>query len=1110
MLEQMPEAILLVSMQDGTILYNNPSAEKLFEYDKGEMVGLSIATLNNPDWKNPPQTSADIVNILNQRGEWRGEIRNIKKDGTPIWCSSTATTFTDPVYGEVWLGVYRDITELKDTTETLRQSAERMQMVIDATNDGIWDWNILTHEYYFSPRWKEIVGYRDDELPNLDSVFFDLIHPDDKSLITQAITQHFENHEPFQAEIRLRHKDGSYRWVFTRGEAMRDTNGRPVRMLGSVTDISDRKKVQESLENSLEFSKNLISSMQNGFLVLDKNSCAVDVNPAFLHMIGFSREELIGVRAPHPYWPPEEYETIDAAFQKTLKGEASSFELIFMRKNGERFPVIVSASAVKDLKGNIVSYIAIVKDITERKRAEIALLQNEKKLISDLKRRARIEMAIQYVSAAISFDTGETFLQNLAAELAQSVGADIAFIGVTDVLDQQVINTLSVYAHGKHVANFTYPLLHTPCANVVGKRSCIYPEQVATMFPEDKLLQDMGIEGYVGSPMFDADGQPLGLLAVLDSKPIADPTMVVQILEIFTIRAASEIARLRHEQQLRIAATAFEAQESLMITDANGVILRVNKAFTKSTGYTAEEALGQTPRLLQSGRHSADFYRAMWDSINRTGFWQGEVWDKRKDGEIYPKLLTISAVKDSNGIVTHYVGAHLDITDRKEAEKEIHLLAYYDPLTCLPNRRLLMDRLQQVLASSLRSGRVSALLLIDLDNFKSLNDTLGHQIGDLLLIQVAQRLQSTVRDEDTVARLGGDEFIVILAGLSEQLTEAAAKAEAIGEKVLAAINLSFQLDSNEYHGTASIGITLFNDNRQAMDDLIKQADIAMYQAKKFGRNMLRFFDPQMQASINARVLIEDELYRALDKQQFCLYYQVQVDSSHRPLGAEVLIRWNHPERGLVPPMQFIPLAEESGLILPIGHWVLETTCAQIKAWQQDVHTRHLVLAVNVSAKQFHQADFVAQVQAAVQRHNINPKLLKLELTEGIMLENIEDTITTMNALHNIGVMLSLDDFGTGYSSLQYLKKLPLDQLKIDQSFVRDITVDDSDKTIVRTIIVMAQSLNLNVIAEGVETDEQRQILSFYGCQHYQGYLFGKPVPIEEFEISCKKLGLAFL
>ena len=1110
MLEQMPEAILLVSTQDGTILYNNPGAEKLFGYDKGEMVGLSIATLNNPDWKNPPQTSADIVNILNQRGEWRGDIRNIKKDGTPIWCSLTATIFTDPVYGEVWLGVHRDITELKDTTETLRQSAERMQLVIDATNDGIWDWNILTHEDYFSPRWKEIVGCRDDELPNLDSVFFDLIHPDDKSLIAQAITQHFENHEPFQAEIRLRHKDGSYRWVFTRGEAMRDANGRPVRMLGSVTDISDRKKVQEALENSLEFSKNLISSMQNGFSVLDKNGYAVDVNPAFLRMIGFSREELIGVRAPHPYWPPEEYETIDAAFQKTLKGEASSFELIFMRKNGERFPVIISASAVKDLKGNIVSYIATVKDITERKQAEIALLKSEKQLVIELERRVQTEKIIQHVAAAISFDTGETFLQHLVVELAQSFGASYAFVGVSDDLNQQIINTLSVYAHGKIADNFCYPLLHTPCANVVNKFTCVHPEQVAKLFPEDKLLQDMGIESYVGAPMFDAAGQPLGLIVVLDTKPMKETAVLVQILEIFAARAATEIIRLRQEQQLRIAATAFESQESLMITDVNGVILRVNKAFTKSTGYTAEEALGQTPRLLKSGRHDADFYRAMWDIINRDGSWQGEVWDRRKDGEIYPKWLTISTVKDDKGIVTHYVGAHLDITARKAAEKEIYLLAYYDPLTRLPNRRLLMDRLQQVLTSSSRSGRVSALLLIDLDNFKSLNDTLGHQIGDQLLVQVAQRLQSTVRDEDTVARLGGDEFIVILAGLSEQPTEAAAKAEAIGEKVLAAINLPFQLDSNEYHGTASIGITLFNDNRQAMDDLIKQADIAMYQAKKFGRNMLRFFDPQMQASINARVLIEDELYRALDKQQFCLYYQVQVDSSHRPLGAEVLIRWNHPERGLVSPMQFISLAEESGLILPIGHWVLETGCAQIKAWQQDAHTRHLVLAVNVSAKQFHQADFVAQVQAAVQRYNINPKLLKLELTEGIMLENIEDTITTMNALHNIGVMLSLDDFGTGYSSLQYLKKLPLDQLKIDQSFVRDITVDDSDKTIVRTIIAMAQSLNLDVIAEGVETDEQRQILSFYGCQHYQGYLFGQPVPIEEFEISCKKWDLAFL
>ena len=466
--------------------------------------------------------------------------------------------------------------------------------------------------------------------------------------------------------------------------------------------------------------------------------------------------------------------------------------------------------------------------------------------------------------------------------------------------------------------------------------------------------------------------------------------------------------------------------------------------------------------------------------------------------------LTCASYRDGSGNVAGGIAIVQDFTERKNSEDRINNLAFYDPLTHLPNRRLLMNRLHQSLASSARIGRKGALLLIDLDNFKTLNDTLGHQVGDLFLQQVALRLTACVREDDTVARLGGDEFVVILEDLSEHALEAAAHTEVVGEKILAALGQPCQLVTNEHYCSCSIGAVLFNSNSQTTDELLKQADIAMYQAKKAGRNTLRFFDPQMQASITSRVALEAELRKALEKQQFQLHYQIQVDSSHRPLGAEALIRWAHPERGMVSPAQFIPLAEETGLILPIGLWVLETACAQLKAWQQDALTRDLVLAVNVSARQFHQSDFVAQVHDAVQRHAINPMRLKLELTEGMLLADVEDTIATMNILSEIGIQFSMDDFGTGYSSLQYLKRLPLDQLKIDQSFIRNIVTDNSDKAIVRTIIVMAQSLGIAVIAEGVETEENRQFLLDSGCVHYQGYLFGKPVPIKQFEASLKE------
>ncbi len=445
-----------------------------------------------------------------------------------------------------------------------------------------------------------------------------------------------------------------------------------------------------------------------------------------------------------------------------------------------------------------------------------------------------------------------------------------------------------------------------------------------------------------------------------------------------------------------------------------------------------------------------------------------------------------------------------EVKQRTVAEEMIEDLAFHDPLTGLSNRRLLLDRLHHAFAASARSGREGALLFIDLDNFKNLNDTLGHHVGDLLLQQTAHRLKSCIRESDTVACLGSDDFVVMLEELSEQPVEAATQTKIVADNILATLSQPYQFGTYEYRGTVCIGATIFSNHGQSEEELLKQADIAMYQAKKAGHNVLRFFNQQMQDAINDRVALEGELRNALENQQFRLYYQIQTDSSRCPFGAEALIRWLHPERGLISPDQFIRLAEETGLILSIGQWVLDTACAQLKVWEKDALTRDLVLAVNVSAKQFHQTDFVVQVQAVVGRHAINPNLLKLELTESMLLDNIEDTITTMHVLKEIGIRLSLDDFGTGYSSLQYLKRLPLDQLKIDQSFVRDLADDSSDRAIVRTIIAMAQSLNLNVIAEGVETEDQRQILLSKGCIHYQGYLFGKPMPIEQFETLLKQ------
>ncbi|MGZ8190160.1 MAG: EAL domain-containing protein [Methylococcaceae bacterium] len=579
------------------------------------------------------------------------------------------------------------------------------------------------------------------------------------------------------------------------------------------------------------------------------------------------------------------------------------------------------------------------------------------------------------------------------------------------------------------------------------------------------------------SPIFKENGERIGLVTI--ARDITDSRQA--------------------EHSLRIADTAIESQDGIVITDADNSILRINSAFTKLTGYSAKEVIGKKPAILKSGRHDKSFYRAMWKSLTEDKFWQGEIWDRHKNGEIYPKWLTINAVTEPGGQVTNYVAAFTDLTEHKEAKEAIHRLAFYDPLTDLPNRRLLRDRLQLALSSSAHSHHYGAALMVDLDNFKAINDTKGHSIGDQLLIEVAQRLKSCVRQGDTVARLGGDEFVIMLENLSADSERAITQATGVGHKILEVINQPFLLAGYEHHSSPSIGICLFIERDISVNEIFKRADAAMYQAKNSGRNTLCFFDPDMQASLETRMTMKSELHHALPRNQLKLYYQVQITNTGQVLGAETLLRWQHPQRGLICPDQFIPLAEESGLIIPIGDWVLRTACMQLKVWQSDVLTRDLVLAVNVSSLQFRQPEFVERIRNILDQTGINATRLKLELTESLVIHNIAETIEKMEALKKLGIRFSLDDFGTGYSSLSYLTKLPLSQLKIDRSFVRDIVTDQNDAIIIQTIIGMANNLGLSVIAEGVETKEQLACLESFGCLAYQGHLFSKPVPLEEFE-----------
>ena len=545
--------------------------------------------------------------------------------------------------------------------------------------------------------------------------------------------------------------------------------------------------------------------------------------------------------------------------------------------------------------------------------------------------------------------------------------------------------------------------------------------------------------------------------------------------------------------------------EGIYGVDNDGVCTFVNAAFLRILGYAdASEIVGKTthdlihhshadgsPYPVETCRVYQAYRQRQANHVDDEVFW-------RRDGTaVCVEYWSHPIIK--NGQVLGAVATFLDITERKSAEQKIHQLAFFDALTGLPNRRLLLDRLNQAVAASDRNGCYAALMFLDLDDFKKLNDSRGHDMGDMLLIEVARRLQACVRDGDSVARIGGDEFVVVLEMLSAHVNVAVLQAELVGEKIRAALNVPYELNQYAHHTTPSIGIVLFRGHEENIDNLLKFADMAMYQAKAAGRNAIRFYDPDMQATLEARVEMEAQLRSALKESQFRLYYQIQVDSKRRPIGAEVLLRWVHPERGLISPLQFIPLCEQTGLILPLGLWVLERACEQLKLWQDDALTRDLVLAVNVSAMQFRQADFVVEVERVLKESGADPSRLKLELTESVVLEQVEGTILKMREINRLGVGFSMDDFGTGYSSLQYLKRLPLDQIKIDQSFVRDITTDPNDAAIVQTVIAMTEAMGLTVIAEGVETLAQFEFLDLRGCDAFQGYLFSKPVPLEEFE-----------
>src|SRR5450830_222855 len=1031
----------------------------LFEIDRNQLVPTYGRIINAIHPQDREAVNSAYASSLTTRKPYELTHRLLMSDGRIKWVTERCTTYFNDEGAPIRsVGTVQDITEYKLKEDQLRIAATAFE-----THEAIMitdiDANIITVNRAF----EKITGYSPEEVIGKNIRILKSWHHD--SLFYAAMWQEILKIGTWSGEIWDRHKNGNVYPMHMTISAVKNDKGETSQYVCIFSDISAAKNAEAALRKTESHFVTILNS-------LDEVIWSARAPDFQLYHISAATEKLYGVSQqafmddPELWFKmihPDDKQRVQEATNQIFKAGKTKIEYRIFRSDGQERWLSDRMHVVFGPSGEPNELVGIAYDVTDRKLAEHAQRENQERLL-DMLETSPIAVRIATVGHGRVLFSNQRYAQLINSEPEQVAGK----------------NPMQYYANAQDYEDILY--------------------QLNQGVPVTDKLVELSIPG---------GGTTWAIASYILMEYEKNAAVLGWFYDVTDLREAQEALQLSERmakqslEELKYQKFALDKHAIVAVTDVQGRITYANKKFCEISGYSHEELIGQDHAILNSGYHPKGFFKKMYQTVCNGEVWHDEVCNRAKDGHFYWVDTTIAPYMGNDGKPQSYISIRTDISQRMAAEEKSNYLALYDSLTSLPNRRLLLDRLSQALASSARSGKDGALLFIDLDHFKTLNDTLGHDIGDMLLQQAAERLTASVREGDSVSRLGGDEYVVMLEGLSEQDIEAAAQAEAIGDKILIALNQPYQLDSHEHHSTASIGITLFNDHKSEIEELLKQADIAMYQAKKSGRNALRFFDPQMQESIHTRVDLERELRKALDKQQFHLYYQLQVNSSGHPLGAEALIRWIHPERGLVSPFHFIPLAEETGLILPIGKWVLETACAQIKEWQENEGTRRLTLSINVSAKQFHQADFVAQVQAAVQRHGINPMLLKLELTESMLLDNVDDTIATMGALKEVGIRFSLDDFGTGYSSLQYLKRLPLYQLKIDQSFVRDIAVDSSDQAIVRTIIAMAHTLNLNVIAEGVETEDQQSLLLNNGCLHYQGYLFGKPVPITQFDAALK-------